>query len=114
RTPGGRGYSATVRCTWTCLSRSDARCSRHRGYRTVHIVYSDTRSEYNSPGLASSVSCWSSSGREWTKRYRADASFSTLLFSRTTEGPRLAETSRDVDPERFNLREATDKSAYVC
>src|SRR5207249_2118924 len=84
RTPGGRGDSATVRCAGTCLSRSDARCSRRRGTCTVHMVDADTRSGYISPVLASSVSGWSSSGREWTKRYRADASFSTLLFSRTT------------------------------
>src|SRR5499426_1820357 len=42
------------------------------------------RIEYISAVLASSVSWWSSCGKEWTKRYRFDASFATLLFSRTT------------------------------
>src|SRR4029453_18002810 len=40
---------------------------------------------YTCPELASSVSSWSSCGKEWTERYKCDASFSTLLFSRTTE-----------------------------
>src|SRR4029450_8789109 len=39
---------------------------------------------YTCPELASSVSSWSSCGKEWTERYKCDASFSTLLFSRTT------------------------------
>src|SRR5262245_2623012 len=39
---------------------------------------------YTCPELASSVSSWSSCGKEWTKRYKCDTSFSTLLFSRTT------------------------------
>src|SRR5262245_17085474 len=43
------------------------------------------RIEYISAVLASSVSWWSSCGKEWTKRYRFDASFATLLFSRTTK-----------------------------
>src|SRR5215510_6588861 len=40
---------------------------------------------YISAALASSVSWWSSCGKEWTERYRFDASCATLLFSRTTE-----------------------------
>jgi hypothetical protein len=40
---------------------------------------------YTYPELASSVSLWSSCGKAWTKRYGFDASFSTLLLSRTTE-----------------------------
>src|SRR4029434_9668027 len=40
---------------------------------------------YTCPELALSVSLWSSCGKEWTERYRGDASFSTLLFSRTTQ-----------------------------
>src|SRR5215217_7034298 len=39
---------------------------------------------YTCPELALSVSLWSSCGKEWTERYRCDASFSTFLFSRTT------------------------------
>src|SRR4030095_8628021 len=37
------------------------------------------------PELAASVSLWSSCGKAWTKRYGFDASFSTLLLSRTTQ-----------------------------
>jgi hypothetical protein len=40
---------------------------------------------YICPELASSVSSWSSCGKAWTGRYKCDASFSTLLFSRTTK-----------------------------
>jgi hypothetical protein len=40
---------------------------------------------YTCPELALSVSLWSSGGKEWTERYRCDTSFSTLLFSRTTD-----------------------------
>src|SRR4029453_9290116 len=42
---------------------------------------------YTCPELASSVSSWSSCGKEWTERYKCDASFSTLLFSRTNASP---------------------------
>ena len=48
---------------------------------------------YISLGLASSVSSQSSYGKAWTARYWVDASFATLLFSRTTEirdGSRLS------------------------
>ena len=42
------------------------------------------RKSYTLPELASSISWRSSLGWEWTKRYSFDASFATLLFSRTT------------------------------
>jgi hypothetical protein len=40
---------------------------------------------YISLVLASSVSSQSSYGKAWTARYWVDASFATLLFSRTTQ-----------------------------
>src|SRR5262245_17067817 len=50
----------------------------------MNTVDSDTRIGYISAALASFVSWWSSSGKEWTGGYRFDASCATLLFSRTT------------------------------
>src|SRR4029434_8745545 len=55
---------------------------------------------YTCPELALSVSLWSSCGKEWTERYRCDASFSTLLFSRTTQRP-----VRDLLRNRTHLAE---------
>src|SRR4029453_13477412 len=56
---------------------------------------------YTYPELASSVSLWSSCGKAWTKSYGFDASFSTLLLSRTTDPriKRFCHTNRDKVPE---------------
>src|SRR4029450_2790952 len=65
-----------------------------------HTVDSGMRIVYSCPELALSVSLWSSCGKEWTERYRCDASFSTLLFSRTTQRP-----VRDLLRKRAHLVE---------
>jgi hypothetical protein len=77
-------------------------------------VDSGTRIEYISPELASSLSWWSSCGKEWTKRYGCDASFATLLSSWTTqifvepEIRRLAFDQKDLHPnDVFTKVEAT-------
>ena len=84
RTPGHMQCSATVRYACGCLSRTDARCCLRQADCTTHTVDLGMRIVHTCPELASSVSSWSSCGKEWTERYKCDASFSTLLFSRTT------------------------------
>ena len=83
RTPGRIRRSAAGRCVCGCLSTTDARGCLRRAGRTADTVDLDTRIEYISPALASSVSWWSSGRKAWTTRYRYDARAATILCYRT-------------------------------
>jgi hypothetical protein len=78
--------SAAVRGGCASLSTTDGPCGLRRADGTVDPVDGGRKIAYLSPALASSVSWWSSCRKAWTERYRCDASFATLLFSRTTYG----------------------------
>jgi len=60
---------------------------------TRPTVNLDTRIAYISPALVSSLSS-SSCRKEWTERYRDDASVATLPFSRTTQNSQPVKIER--------------------